>query len=69
MVLDNLASALEVEKVVVENAIATTADIIAEANRLAEAKRETAWRESGGLCEVRGAMLRLAGMRTSHKPD
>lgn len=46
MVLDNLASALEVEKVVVENAIATTADIIAEANRLAEAKREAAWRES-----------------------
>ena len=46
MVLDNLASALEVEKVVVENAIAATADIIAEANRLAEAKREAAWRES-----------------------
>ncbi len=46
MVLDNLAPALEVEKVVVENAIAATADIIAEANRLAEAKREAAWRES-----------------------
>ena len=28
----------------------------------------SAW-ESGGLCDVRGAMLRLAGMRTSHKPD
>ncbi len=46
MVLDNLAVALEVDEVVVENAIAATADIIAEANRLAEARREAAWRES-----------------------
>ena len=46
MVLDNLAVALEVDKVVVENAIAATAELIAEANRLAEAKREAAWRES-----------------------
>ena len=46
MVLDNLAVALEVDKVVVENAIAATAEIIAEANRLAEAKRDAAWRAS-----------------------
>jgi hypothetical protein len=46
MVLDNLAVALEVDKVVVENAIAATAEIIAHANCLAEAEREAAWRES-----------------------
>ncbi len=46
MVLDNLAVALEVDEVVVENAIAATADIIAEANRLAEEKRDVAWRAS-----------------------
>ena len=46
MVLDNLAVALEVDKVVVEDAIAATAELIAEANRLAEAEREAAWRES-----------------------
>lgn len=46
MVLDNLAVALEVDKVVVENAIAATAQVIADANRLAEAKRDAAWRES-----------------------
>jgi len=40
MVLDNLAVALEVDKVVVENAIAATAQVIADANRLAEAERE-----------------------------
>ena len=45
MVLDNLAVALEVDKNVVENAIAATAEIIAEANRFAEAKREAAWRD------------------------
>jgi len=46
MVLDNIAVALEVDKVVVEEAIAATAEIIAEANRLAEAKRDAAWRKS-----------------------
>ena len=46
MVLDNLAVALEVDKVVVENAITATAEIIAEANRLAEAERDAAWRAS-----------------------
>ena len=46
MVLDNLAVALEVDKDVVEKAIRSTAEIIAEANRLAEAKRDAAWRES-----------------------
>ncbi|HEY8072099.1 MAG TPA: hypothetical protein VIE47_09065 [Methylocystis sp.] len=46
MVLDNLAVALEVDKVVVENAIAATAQVIADANHLAEAERDAAWRES-----------------------
>jgi hypothetical protein len=46
MVLDNLAVALEVDQAAVENAIAATAEIIAEANRLAEEKRDTAWRAS-----------------------
>ena len=46
MVLDNLAVALEVDKAVVENAIAATAEIIAETNRLAEAERDAAWRKS-----------------------
>jgi hypothetical protein len=46
MVLDNLAAALEVDQVEVEEAIAATAEIIAEANRLAEAKRDAAWRKS-----------------------
>jgi VIT1/CCC1 family predicted Fe2+/Mn2+ transporter len=46
MVLNNLAVALEVEKAVVEEAIAATAEIITEANRLAEAEREAAWRQS-----------------------
>lgn len=46
MVLDALPAALEVDKNVVEGAIAATAEMIAEANRLAEAKREAAWRES-----------------------
>jgi hypothetical protein len=46
MVLDNLAAALEVDKNVVENAIAATAEIIADANRLAEAERDAAWRKS-----------------------
>jgi len=46
MVLENLAVALKVDKVVVEEAIAATAQVIADANRLAEAKREAAWRES-----------------------
>ena len=46
MVLDNLAVALEVDKAVVEETITATVEIIAEANRLAEAKREAEWRES-----------------------
>ena len=46
MVIDALPAALEVDKNVVEEAIAATAEMIAEANRLAEAKREAAWRES-----------------------
>ena len=46
MVLDNLAAALEVDKVVVEEAITATAEIIADANRLAEAERDAAWRKS-----------------------
>ena len=46
MVLDNLAAALEVDKVVVEEAITATAEIIADANRRAEAEREAAWRAS-----------------------
>ena len=46
MVLANLAVALEVDQVVVENAIAATAEIITEAERLAEAKRDAAWRAS-----------------------
>jgi hypothetical protein len=46
MVLDNLAVALEVEKNVVEGAIAATAEVIADANRLAEEKRDAAWRTS-----------------------
>ena len=46
MVIDALPAALEVDKNLVEAAIAATAEIIAEANRLAEAKRETAWREA-----------------------
>ena len=45
MVLDNLAVALEVDQAVVENAIGATAEMIAEANRLAEEKRDAAWRE------------------------
>ena len=46
MVLDNLAVALELDKVVVEEAIVATAQVIAAANRLAEAEREAAWRKS-----------------------
>ena len=46
MVLDHLAVALEVDKGVVENAIAATTEIIAEAERHAEAKRDAAWRAS-----------------------
>ena len=46
MVLDNLAVALEVDKNVVENAIAATTQIIADANRLAEEQRDAAWRAS-----------------------
>jgi hypothetical protein len=46
MVLDNLAGALEVDKNVVEEAIAATAQVIADANRLAEEKRDAAWRKS-----------------------
>ena len=46
MVLDHLAAALEVDKVVVEKAITATAEIIADANRLAEAERDAAWRNS-----------------------
>ncbi len=46
MVLDNLAVALEVDKNVVEGAIAATAEVIADANRLAEEKRDAAWRAS-----------------------
>jgi hypothetical protein len=46
MVLDNLAVALEVDKNVVEEAIAATAEIIAEAKRLGDAKRDAAWRAS-----------------------
>jgi hypothetical protein len=46
MVIDALPAALEVDKKVVEEAIAATAEIIAETNRLAEAKRDAAWRES-----------------------
>ena len=46
MVLDNLAVALEVDKNVVEGAIAATAQVIADANRLAEEKRDAAWRAS-----------------------
>ena len=46
MVLDNLAVALEVDTNVVENAIAATAQVIAETNRLAEEKRDAAWRKS-----------------------
>ena len=45
MVIDDLAVALEVDKVVVEEAIAATAEIIAEAKRLAEPKQDAAWRE------------------------
>jgi hypothetical protein len=46
MVLDNLAVALEVDKNLVEDAIAATTQIIDEANRLAEEKRDAAWRAS-----------------------
>ena len=46
MVLDNLAVALEVDERVVEEAIAATTRIIDEANRLAEEKRDAAWRAS-----------------------
>jgi hypothetical protein len=46
MVVDNLAAAIEVDKNAVENAITATAEIIAETNRLAEAERDAAWRES-----------------------
>ncbi len=46
MVLDNLAVALEVDKNVVENAIAATTQIITDANRLAEEQRDAAWRAS-----------------------
>jgi hypothetical protein len=45
MVIEALPAALEVDKDVVEEAIAATAEIIAEAERLAEAKRDAAWRE------------------------
>jgi hypothetical protein len=46
MVIDALPAALEVDKNVVEKAIAATAEIIAETNRLAEAERDAAWRAS-----------------------
>jgi len=46
MVLDNLAVALEVDKNLVEEAIAATTKIIAEAKRLGDAKRDAAWRET-----------------------
>jgi hypothetical protein len=46
MVLDNLAAALEVDKNVVDEAIAATTQIIDEANRLGDAKRDAAWRAS-----------------------
>ncbi|HEY8036138.1 MAG TPA: hypothetical protein VIF37_11185 [Methylobacter sp.] len=40
------AAALEVDKNVVENAIAATVEVIADANRLAHEKRDAAWRNS-----------------------
>ncbi len=43
MVLDNLATALEVDKNVVEEAIRATAEIVAETERHAEAEWDTAW--------------------------
>jgi hypothetical protein len=46
VVIDNLASALEVEKEVVEAAIHATAEIIAETERRAETERDKAWRAS-----------------------
>ena len=46
MVLDNLATALEVDKVVVKDAIAATSKIIAENRRLAHMEKEAAWRAS-----------------------
>jgi hypothetical protein len=46
MVLDNLATALEVDRGVVENSIAATTEIIAEKQRKAEVERDAAWRES-----------------------
>ena len=46
MVIDALPAALEVDKEVVEEAIRSTAEIIAEAERHAEAKRDAAWRAS-----------------------
>jgi hypothetical protein len=46
MVIEALPGALEVDKNVVEDAIAATARIIAEAKRLGDAKRDAAWRET-----------------------
>ncbi|HXY58167.1 MAG TPA: hypothetical protein VEH76_06275 [Methylocystis sp.] len=46
MVLTNLPAALEVEKDTVENALHTTREVMLEAERQAEARREAAWRES-----------------------
>jgi hypothetical protein len=46
MVLDNLPAALEVGVDTVERVIVATAAIIADAERLAEAERDTAWRAS-----------------------
>ena len=43
-VLDALPTALEVDKDTVETAIAATAEILAKAERRAEAEREAAWR-------------------------
>ena len=45
-VLDALATALEVDKEVIEAALHATAEIIAEAEHSAEAERDAAWRAS-----------------------
>ena len=52
MVIDDLPAALEVDKAVVENAINATVEIIAEANRLAEAERETAGGNRSSLTPI-----------------
>jgi hypothetical protein len=46
MAIDALPTALEVDKKVVDDAIVATVEMIAEAKRLDDAKRDAAWRES-----------------------